>query len=95
MTEARRPTPSPGQRIAVVGSGIAGLASAYLLARNLLRLPPGALRQGWTWLDYAVRRVLRHYDEPGRMAPANALTIAVHLATCAAMGLLLLAGRPG
>lgn len=33
--------------------------SAYLLTRNLLRQPPGALWQGWTWLDYAVRRVLR------------------------------------
>ncbi len=33
--------------------------SAYLLARNLLRKPPGALRQAWTWLDYALRRVLR------------------------------------
>ena len=63
-----------------------------------LRLVPGAL--AWAALPGllgipAVRRVLRHYDEPGRMAPANALTIAVHLATCAAMGLLLLAGRPG
>ena len=34
MTEARSPTSTPGQRIAVVGSGIAGLASAYLLARR-------------------------------------------------------------
>lgn len=33
--------------------------SAYLLARNLLRQPPGTLRQAWTWLDYALRRVLR------------------------------------
>jgi len=33
--------------------------SAYLLARNLLRQPPGALRQARTWLDYALRRVLR------------------------------------
>jgi len=34
--------------------------------------------------------VLRHYDDPARMAPAHALTIVVHLATCALMGLLLL-----
>lgn len=33
--------------------------SAYLLVRNLLRQPPGALRRADTWLDYALRRVLR------------------------------------
>lgn len=33
--------------------------SAYLLVRNLLRQPPGALRRAQTWLDYALRRVLR------------------------------------
>lgn len=58
-----------------------------------LGLLPGAL--AWAALPGllgipAVRRVLRHYDAPDRMAPANALTIAVHLATCVLMGLLLL-----
>ncbi|MDR6991848.1 acyltransferase [Luteimonas sp. 3794] len=33
--------------------------SAYLLVRNLLRQPPGALRRADTWFDYALRRVLR------------------------------------
>ena len=33
--------------------------SAFLLVRNLLRLPPGALGQMPVWLDYALRRVLR------------------------------------
>lgn len=33
--------------------------SAFLLVRNLLRLPPGALRRAPVWLDYALRRVLR------------------------------------
>ncbi len=33
--------------------------SAWLLARNLLRLPDGALARPHTWLDYALRRILR------------------------------------
>lgn len=33
--------------------------SAFLLVRNLLRLPPGALRQAPVWMEYALRRVLR------------------------------------
>lgn len=33
--------------------------SAYLLTRNLLSRPRGALAQPRTWLDYALRRVLR------------------------------------
>jgi peptidoglycan/LPS O-acetylase OafA/YrhL len=33
--------------------------SSYLLTRNLLRMPPDALGRGLTWLDYALRRVLR------------------------------------
>ena len=33
--------------------------SAYLLTRNLLSKPAGALAQPRTWLDYALRRVLR------------------------------------
>ncbi|WP_370694969.1 NAD(P)-binding protein, partial [Klebsiella pneumoniae] len=34
MTEGKSRIPSPGSRIAVVGSGIAGLASAWLLSRR-------------------------------------------------------------
>lgn len=33
--------------------------SAYLLVRNLLHQPPGALQRADTWLDYALRRALR------------------------------------
>lgn len=33
--------------------------SAWLLTRNLLRRPPGALSSAHVWLDYALRRVLR------------------------------------
>lgn len=33
--------------------------SAYLLARNLLRMPAGSLARPLTWADYALRRVLR------------------------------------
>ncbi|WP_427852613.1 acyltransferase family protein [Stenotrophomonas acidaminiphila] len=54
--------------------------SAYLLARNLLRQPPGALRQARTWLDYALRRVLRIWP--------------LYLVVLAASWLALSAGRP-
>ena len=86
------------RRASRVYAAAMALGPALLPLLAAFRLVPGAL--AWAALPGllgipAVRRVLRHYDEPGRMAPANALTIAVHLATCAAMGLLLLAGRPG
>ncbi len=58
-----------------------------------LGLIPGSL--AWAALPGvlaipAARRVLRHYDDPARMSPANALTIVVHLAICALMGALLI-----
>jgi hypothetical protein len=69
------------------------LGPCLLLLGAAIGLIPGVL--AWAAIPGllgipAVRRVLRHYDDPARLVPANALTIVVHLATCALMGLLLL-----
>lgn len=81
------------RRAARVYAAMMALGPCLLPLGAALGLLPGAL--AWAALPGllgipAVRRVLRHYDAPDRMAPANALTIAVHLATCVLMGLLLL-----
>ena len=81
------------RRAARVYAAAMALGPCLLLLGAVRGLLPGVL--AWAALPGlfgipAVRHVLRHYDDPARMAPAHALTIVVHLATCALMGLLLL-----